>query len=93
MKRSSKPVAASAARRRNVTLTISEEVFRRARHLAVERGVSLSKLLSEELESLAVRDEQYETSRKRLLARMKKGFDLGIRDRRVSWSRDDLHGR
>jgi hypothetical protein len=76
-----------------VTLTISAEVFRRARHLAVERGVSLSKLLSDELESLVVRDEQYETSCKRLLARMKKGFDLGIRDGRVSWSRDDLHER
>ena len=53
MKRSSKTAAASAARRRNLTLTISEEVFRRARHFAVERGVSLSKLLSEQLESLA----------------------------------------
>lgn len=87
-------ITASTARRgRNVTLTISEEIFRRARHLAVERGVSLSKLLSDELESLVVRDEQYETSRRRLLARMKKGLDLGIRDGRIPWSRDDLHER
>ena len=93
MKRSSRTAIAPAKERRNVTLTLSVDIVRRARHLAVERGVSLSKLLSDELESLVVKSEEYDRSRKRLIARMRKGFDLGLRDRRPPWSRDELHER
>jgi len=93
VKRSSRTATATAGQRRSVTLTLSAEIVRRARHLAVERGVSLSKLLSDELETLVVKDEQYERARKRLFARMREGFDFGLRDRRPSWSRDELHER
>ena len=93
VRRSSRTVTASTGQRRNVTLTLSAEIVRRARHLAVERGVSLSKLLSSELENLVVRDEQYERARKRLFARMREGFDFGLHDRRPSWSRDELQER
>ena len=72
---------------------LAGRVLRRARHLAVERGVSLSRLLAEELEELVVKDEQYEAAQKRALARMRKGFDLGFKDRRIPWSRDELHER
>jgi len=43
-----------------VTLTISEENLRLAKRLAAERGVSLSKFLSEQLETLVARDQRYE---------------------------------
>jgi len=93
VKRSARTAAAPAGQRRNVTLTLPADVVRRARHLAVERGVSLSKLLSDELENLVVKNEEYESARKRLFARMRKGLDLGLRDRRPSWSRAERHER
>jgi hypothetical protein len=91
--RSTKTASAPATKElRNVTLTLPAGVLRRARHLAVERGVSLSRLLAEELEELVVKDEQYEAAQKRALARMRKGFDLGLKGR-IPWSRDELHER
>jgi len=77
--------------RKNVTLTLSEDALRRARHLAVERGVSLSKLLSDSLEDVVLRGDRYEKARRRALERMKRGVKLGVT--RISWTRDDLHER
>jgi hypothetical protein len=79
--------------RKNVTLTISEETLRLAKHLAVERGVSLSKFLSDHLESLVVRDQRYEEARRSAVARMKRGIDLGLGEKGIDWSRDELHER
>jgi hypothetical protein len=79
--------------RKNVTLTISEETLRKAKHLAIESGVSLSKFLSDHLEALVARDEKYEEARRRSLARMKRGLDLGIGAEGIQWSRDDLYER
>ena len=78
--------------KRNVTLTLSEEALRRARHLAVEKGVSLSKLLSESLEDVVLRNDRYDEARRKALAHMKRGVKLGVQ-RRISWSRDELHER
>jgi hypothetical protein len=78
---------------KNVTLTVSEETLRKAKHLAIERGISLSKFLSEHLETLVARDEKYEEARRRSVARMRRGLDLGIGDDGIQWSRDDLHER
>jgi predicted transcriptional regulator len=83
----------AAGNRRNVTLSLPADLLRRARHLAVVRGVSLSRMLAEELESLVAKEDQYEAAQKRLLARMRKGFKLGLKDGRVPWTRDELHER
>jgi len=77
--------------RRNVTLTISEETLRQAKHLAVEKGVSLSKFLSDHLEEIVARDQRYEKAHRSALARMRRGLPLGIGRRR--WNRDELHER
>jgi len=79
--------------RKNVTLTISEETLRRAKHLAVERGVSLSKFLSEHLETFVARDQRYEDAKRSAIARMRRGLDLGIGDDGIRWTRDELHER
>lgn len=79
--------------RKNVTLTISEETLRKAKHLAIEHGVSLSRFLSNHLETLVERDQKYEDARRRSIARMRRGLDLGIGADGVQWSRDDLHER
>ena len=77
---------------RNVTLRLPEETIRRARHLAVERGVSLSKLLSEHLEQVVFDDEHGAEAKQRVIRRMKRGLDLGTKGR-ARWSREDLHER
>jgi hypothetical protein len=79
--------------RRNVTLTLPTDLLRRARHVAVERGLSLSRLIAEELERLVSKDEEYEAAQQRALARMRKGFNLGLKDGRVPWTRDEIHER
>jgi hypothetical protein len=78
--------------KRNVTIALPEETVRRARHLAVEKGVSLSRLLADSLEEMVTHNEHYAQARKRALARMKRGLAMGV-GRRPGWSRDELHER
>ena len=78
--------------RRNVTLTLSDDALRQARHLAAEKGISLSQLLSESLEQVVSQSRRYADARLRALARMKRGFNLGVKDK-PGWTRDELHDR
>lgn len=75
---------------KNVTVSLPDEVYRRARIKAAERDTSLSALVREFLMSLG--DEESETERrKRLQAEVVssiKRFSAGDR-----LSRDELHGR
>jgi len=79
-------------KRVNVTLAVSEDLLRRAKHLAVERGLSLSAMLAEELRKFVEHDERYQRARKRAVARMEKGVLKGL-SRQVTWTRDELHER
>jgi len=52
----------------------------------------------DELRNLSVsrrmaKEEEYEAAQKRLLARMRSGFNLGLKDGRVPWTRDEIHER
>ncbi len=89
--------------RQNVTITLPVDVIREARHLAVDKGLSLSKflalLLEEHIEAKrqydADREEArklYEAAREQELQRLKKGLPLGTQGK-ISWTRDELHER
>jgi hypothetical protein len=78
--------------RQNVTLSLPKELVRQARHLAVERGTSLSKLLAEQLQRAVADEERYEEARHRLNRRLARGLDLGTRGKRPA-SREALHAR
>jgi hypothetical protein len=52
--------------------------------------MSISKLLSEELERLVRKHEQYEQARRSALAALKKGFHMGGT---ITATRDQLHDR
>ena len=78
----------------NVTISLPDDLVKKARHLAVDQGVSLSTYLRrllekqvEESDSERARREARESQR----AMMAKGFHLGIGKR--TWTRDDLHDR
>ena len=61
----------------NVTLRVETELLRQARVLAAQRGTSLSRMLSEQLEELVGREAAYEAARGRALARLEQSRDLG----------------
>jgi len=74
----------------NITLKLDRDLIRKARVLAAERDTSVSALLAEQLEK-AIRDRDgYEAAKRRALAILKKGFDLGYTP---PASRDELHER
>ncbi|MGB9661161.1 MAG: CopG family transcriptional regulator [Moorellaceae bacterium] len=75
----------------NVTLSLPKEVLRRARHIAIERGTSLSGLLAQVLEEITRREDRYCKARDYHLAMLDE-FDLGTRGN-VAWTRGELHER
>jgi hypothetical protein len=74
----------------NVTLRLDAEILKEARVLAAAEGTSVSRLLADQLEQAIRRSRDYESARRRAVARLKRGFDLGWERPR---SRDELHER
>lgn len=78
--------------RKNVTVALDEDVLKQARHLAVERGMSLSAFLGMTLQGMVDGAEAYRRSRDRQKALLRNPPDLGTGGR-AAWKRDDLHER
>jgi predicted transcriptional regulator len=78
--------------KQNVTLSLPAETVRRLKVLAAERGSSISRMLTQQLEEILRRDDEYERARQRILADIARGWDLGT-EGRISWRRDELHER
>lgn len=75
---------------KNVTLSMPEELVRRAKVLAAQRDMSVSSLVARLLEQLVgdVRDydEAWELERQKMSAGL---LEVGP----ITWSRDELHQR
>ena len=76
--------------KQNITLALEQELLKKAKVLAAKKDVSVTKLLAEELARMVAADDQYELSKKRALARLKKGFHLGGQ---ILPDREELHAR
>lgn len=76
--------------KQNVTLSLDKGLLRKVKHIAVERGTSISGLLAEHLEQIVEHDQEYEASRKKAVARIKQGLKLGGK---IRVTRDELHER
>ncbi len=74
----------------NVTLKIDADLLREARILAATEGSSISALLAARLEQAVRERKGYDQARKRAVARLRTGFDLGWKP---PSSRDELHER
>jgi predicted transcriptional regulator len=74
----------------NLTLKLDADLVREVRILAAEQNTSISALLSERLQKMVLERRAYDRSRRRALARLQEGFDLGWKKPR---SRDELHER
>jgi len=74
----------------NITLKLDADILREARILAAEEGLSVSALLAAKLDEIVRQRKGYGRARKRALARLRTGLDLGWTRPR---SRDELHER
>ncbi len=77
---------------RNITLSLPEEDLKRAKIVAVQRGTSLSQLLTRLIKELADQETGYALAKARSLALLEEGQDLGT-DGEIRWNREELHER
>lgn len=74
----------------NVTVKLDAGLLREARLIAADEGRSLSALLTDRLEAAVRERKAYERARRRAVARLRTGLDLGWTRPRT---RDELHVR
>jgi hypothetical protein len=77
-------------RKQNLTIRLDRETIRKARIVAAKHSTSISGLLTRQIEILVGKDEAYENAKRRALALLETGFDLGGK---IRVSRDELHER
>jgi predicted transcriptional regulator len=75
--------------RQNLTIAIEQDLIRRAKVLAAERGKSISRLLADELQRLVDDQASYLRAKESALAEIDAGLRLGGR----IVSREELHER
>ncbi|HAG07456.1 MAG TPA: CopG family transcriptional regulator [Peptococcaceae bacterium] len=66
-------------------------MLRRAKHIAIERGISLSGLLTQLVEDLTRREDEYRKAKECHLAMLDE-FDLATMGN-ITWTRSDLYER
>lgn len=76
--------------KQNITLSLDRDVLKKVKGLAAKKDVSVTRLLAEELRKIVREDDQYESSKRRATARLRKGFHLGGL---TFTRRDELHER
>lgn len=74
----------------NITLKLDRDLLRKVRVLAAEKDTSVSALLAEQLEKTVRDSEGYEQAKRRALARLKRGYNLGYKP---PASRDEFYDR
>ena len=74
----------------NVTLKIDTQLLREVKILAAREGTSITALTAALLEERIKKDRDYERAKRRALARLRQGYDLGFQPVR---SRDELYER
>ena len=76
--------------KQNITLSIDKNLIREAKILAAQRQVSISRLLSQELQKLIEDTKDYEWAKRRALNLIDEGFHLGGE---ITATREELHER
>ena len=76
----------------NVTLPLPRALLKKVKIVAAKRETSVSALLAASREEIVRRDDDYEAAMPRVLARIRKGYNLGTGGR-VTVGRDELHAR
>jgi predicted transcriptional regulator len=79
-------------KKRNVTISLPEDLLRDARHFALDRWESLSSLIAQALQARLRAEDVYEEAARRQLAWLAEGMHLGTGGK-ATWTREDLHER
>jgi hypothetical protein len=80
--------------KRNITLSLQDDLIKRARIMAAQRDTSITALVAELLEDAAAKreaGETYEEAMAALLADMRRGYDFAMDQNRPT--RDEAHER
>ena len=85
-------VEVSVVKTQNITLSLSKDLIKQAKHLAIEKNSSLSRLVAEQIEQIVEKENAYQNARKRQLQLLKKGYDLELNGK-IPWRRSELHDR
>jgi len=78
--------------KRNLTISLSKSLLKKAKLTAVRNDKSLSELIRESLEEKIRRDSGYNKAKAKQSKLLKKGFDLGTKGY-IKISREELHAR
>ncbi|MGH7911758.1 MAG: CopG family transcriptional regulator [Candidatus Dormibacteraceae bacterium] len=78
--------------RQNITLALPRSLLRRVKVVAAQQDTSVSALLTATLEQMVRDDADREAAARRLVERMRIGYDLGTQGQ-IALSRDELHER
>ncbi|WP_343708857.1 DUF6364 family protein [Mycobacterium sp.] len=76
---------------KNITLSMPEELVRRAKVLAAQRDMSVSSLVARLLEHLVGDVRDYDEAWAIERQRMREGIGLQVEP--ITWSRDEVHKR
>ena len=76
--------------KQNITLSRETELIKKAKLMAAKKETSITQLLTDQLNKLISEEDEYESSKKRALANLRKGFHLGGR---IISKREELHER
>ncbi len=74
----------------NITIKIESDLAQKTKIIAARQGISLSRLVSDQLETLVRGDQVFAAARQSALRQLKKGFDLGWEKPE---NRNELHNR
>lgn len=77
--------------KRNLTVQLDESIIQKARIVAARRSMSISRLVSEEIEHVAEKDNYWQLAKKTALAQLGQPFHLG--GEVVLPTRETLHER
>jgi hypothetical protein len=79
-----------SGKRQNVTVSLPEEIIRKAKILAAKRSTSISGLLAEQIEALVGDDDAYERAKRQALALLDAPVKMGGK---ITATRESLHER
>ena len=65
--------------KQNVTISVPKSILKKAKHIAINRQTSLSRLLADSLEDIVAREDTYSKAKARQLAAMENGLNLGTK--------------
>ena len=82
----------SSRETRNLTLNLPASLLRRFRIYAASRDQSMTQLISIAMQRMLAEDDNWETSKRRMVERMRNATDRGTKGV-IAWTRDEIHER